>query len=421
MLVRVVRIVRVMLFASVLALAGCLASRAHLSTPTAAGLNTNNLVDIPAQVEAQNSFDLTDIYAAGEKLSRSKQPADNVPRKTILCLSGGGSFGAYSSGILCGWTECGDRPDFDVVTGVSTGALIAPFAFLGPRYDAQLKKLYTTSTSKDIYILRPVRGVFSEALADNGPLRQQMERCLTPEMMRDLAVEHSKGRRLYLGTTESQGRRFVVWDIGEIACRGRPEDRELIVLIMMGSSAIPGFFPPASIPVTVEGRPFVEKHVDGGVSFSLFMRPPYVAPEEVARGANKSTRGARLYVISAGKLYADPEVIRPWLLSVASANISTLTYAQTRGDLARLWTVCAMTGMKYHLASVPETAATPKSSTEFIPAEMQKLFDVGVQQICSGNAWRTTPPGIDPGEDPLIRASNELSIWRRSPPFQKTP
>lgn len=397
-------------------LAGCRGTHANRPpTPTEVGYNTNNLIDLRAQADAQTAFNPSDVNELALRAKEVHRPKVLPPKRTILCLSGGGSYGAYSAGILCGWSEQGDRPNFDVVTGVSTGGLIAPFAFLGPRYDPLLRRFYTTLSDDDIYRLRPVRGVFSEALADNSPLAGEIDRTLTVQMMQDIAIEHSKGRRLYLGTTELQGRRFVAWDIGEIACRGRPQDRELIKRIMLGSSAIPGFFPPSEIPVTINGAPFVEKHVDGGVSFSVFMRPPAIPPQLAAMPEGRSLYGSEVYAIVAGKLYADPEMVKPWVLSIAAQNVSTLTYASTRADLARLWTVCTLAGMDFKMTAIPETTPAPKSSAEFNPAEMTLLFNEGVRQMRCRTAWRSTPPGTGCGEDPLVRGSTDLTQWPRSP------
>ena len=215
-------------------------------------------------------------------------PPEQVARnRSVLCLSGGGSYGAFTAGVLCGWTASGDRPgcngrpNFNVVTGISTGALIAPFAFLGPKYDERFRSSTPRSRSATFSRLRPVRGLFAVALADNTPLAgTRRSRCFHPELIAEVAEEHRKGRRLYIGTTELEGGRFVCWDIGEIACRNGPGDRELIKRILLGSSAIPGFFPPSQITVTVDGKTYVEDHGDGGASMSIFFRPPYVPLEQ---------------------------------------------------------------------------------------------------------------------------------------------
>lgn len=391
-------------------------------TPTEAGLNTNDLVDPTSQFNAANVLNQTDLNTLVTQATKNNKAADPALKRSILCLSGGGSHGAYSAGILCGWSTRGDRPVFDVVTGVSTGGLIAPFAFLGPEYDDDLQRFYTTLSNRDIYRLKPVVGIVSESLANNAPLAREIERTLTCEMIRDIAKGHRQGRRLYLGTTESEGRRFIVWDIGEIAARGGPDAKELIKQIMLGSSAIPGFFPPSEIPVTVDGKTYIEKHVDGGVSYSIFMRPPMNLPDEVLRSEEKPLAGSDVYAVIAGKLYAEPEVTKPFVLRIAAKNISTLTYAQTRADLVRLWTVCAITGMNFHMTSIPESLVLNGSSKNFDPIEMQKMFAEGYDRVLKGDAWRTTPPGTEPGEDPLIRSSTNLAIFPRGEsvtPIQK--
>ena len=187
----------------------------HCPSPAARGINTRDVYDPPAQQEAEELASVERFekaaaqVGAGVKKELAKEAPPGRPPRNVLILSGGGSFGAYSAGVLVGWTQRGDRPCFDVVTGISTGALIAPFAFLGPKYDEQMQRFYTTSTARDIYRLRPLWAVFGESFADPAPLRKQIEDLLTPEAMQELADAHRAGRRLYIGTTEAEGKRFV--------------------------------------------------------------------------------------------------------------------------------------------------------------------------------------------------------------------
>ena len=380
-------------------------------TPAAVGLNTNNLIDPSAQIPADLATG-SDARAIAERDVGFAGSPTFSPRRSVLCLSAGGTYGAYTVGVLCGWTAHGDRPNFDVVTGVSTGAMIAPYAFLGSRYDGQIKDFFTRTRDKDIYRVHPFRLAFAESLADNTPLANKIDRMLTIEFMREIAVEHGKGRRLYVGTTEAEGRRFVAWDIGEIASRGTERDRQLIKSILLGSSAIPGFFPASKITVTVNGKPFVEKHVDGAVSQSLFFRPPYVAPE--LAGA-RSWNDVDVYAIVAGKLYADPGVTKPRAIKIATNDVSTIIYSQSRGDLQRLWALCAMNGMSFHLASMRPEFPAPKSSMEFDPRAMTSMFNEGVQEVLSGTAWRNTAPEGKPDETPLVRSGTNLIYLPRSP------
>ena len=259
-----------------------------------------------------------------------------------------------------------------------------------------------------------MRGLFTIALADNTPLAELVDRIITQQMIEEVAAEHRKGRRLFIGTTELESKRFVFWDIGEIACRGCPDDRELIKKILLGSSAIPGFFPPSKIPVTVDGKPFIEKHGDGGASASIFFRPPHV-PADQRTPENTDLAGVDLYMIVAGKLYADAEPLVKRSLSIAGSSVSAVIYSQTRGDLQRLYLIATLSGMNYHLAAIPPEFPAPTSSTEFSVGPMTAMFNEGYQLAATGNVWRKTPPGVKPSESPLQRQGTVLSFIRRGP------
>jgi predicted acylesterase/phospholipase RssA len=368
--------------------AGCLLRSRDHQTPTTAGIQTNDIIDPVAQPSTASQVPARTVSATKDGPS-------------VLCLSGGGAYGAYTVGVLYGWSCRGDRPCFDVVTGVSTGALIAPFAFLGSSYDPLLRDLYTTVESRDIYRLRPLTGVFSEAFASNRPLSRKIDEMITPEMMQAIAREHARGRRLYLGTTEMEGHRFVVWDIGAIASRGRAEDHDLIRRILLASSALPGIFPPVRIPVTVNGQPFEEMHVDGSVSQSVFYQP-----------SGKSSAGS-VYVIVAGKLYADAEESNPKALSIAIGNLQAFSYAHTRGDIYRIWCQCNQQH-SFQLAAIPGAFPAPRRITDFNPEQMTPLFQEGVRQMTQGTAWRNTPPGQGAGEETLIRSGTDLMVVPRT-------
>ncbi|HVK17064.1 MAG TPA: patatin-like phospholipase family protein [Fimbriiglobus sp.] len=409
---------------AVVMLAGCGKIRdpyRGTTSPVEAGLNTNDLIDPAAQIEADSLGNVQELYAAAERLKAGASPnhrptaADpSRPRRSVLCISGGGALGAYPAGVVCGWTAHGDRPgcngrpNFDVVTGISTGALIAPLVFLGPQYDEEVRKFYTTVEKRDIFRLRPVRGLFSIALADNAPLAGLVDEVLTEDKVQELAAEHRKGRRLYIGTTELEGRRFVFWDLGAIACRGCPDDREMIKKILLGSSAIPGFFPPARIPVTVDGKTYVEEHGDGGVSMGIFFRPPYIPPERWTP-EGKDLHDVDLYMLVAGKLYSDAAPIKERSLTLAGSSVSTIIYGQTRGDLQRMYLISILSGMSYNLAAIPPEFPAPMSSTEFSRGPMTAMFDEGYRQAAAGTAWRKSPPGVEPGESMLGRAGTVLT------------
>lgn len=390
-------------------------------TPAASGLNTRDLFDHPAQADSEELLGIERFTQTtkerGERIREElrKNAPLGRPDRNVLCLSGGGSFGAYSAGVVCGWTERGDRPCFDVVTGISTGSLVAPFAFLGPKYDAQLKEFYTTINNDDIFKKQLVRGVLGgESFADTAPLRKKISEVFSPEMMADITAAHQAGRRLFVGTTEEEGGRFVLWNIGEIASRNGPGDRDLIVDVLVGSAAIPGVFPPSKIDVYVDGKCHTERHQDGGVSQGVFFHPPYVPPEQ-RNPQTLNLVGTNVYVIVAGKLYADPMVVKGSALAGAGQAVSTVLSAQLRGDLLRMWTFCTVNGMTFNMTAIPAEYPDIGSAAEFEPKVMGGLFAEGRRQICSGTAWRTNPPATGVGELPLVRSGRCLTFEAKGP------
>jgi predicted acylesterase/phospholipase RssA len=411
--------------AALVLLAGCRGGGLRESfwrplSPVDAGYHTNNLLDLHSQADADALGSINDQTRAAERIRRKPTLEQLAKRRSVLCLSGGGSYGAFTAGVLCGWTARGDRPgvngrpNFSVVTGISTGALIAPYAFLGSKYDEEIRRFYTTIDDRDIYRWRPIRGLFSEAIADNTPLANLIDQSLSPQIIQEVGDEHRKGRRLYIGTTELESGRFVCWDVGEIAARSGPGDRELIIQILLGSSAIPAFFPPARIPVTVDGRVLVENHGDGGASMPVFFRPPFVSPDERSNGSADLT-GVDLYVLVAGKLYADARPIRERSLRIGARSISTLAYAQTRAELQRLYLLSVLHGMNYHLAAIRPEYPAPGGSAEFDRAAMNAMFKEGYGLAAFGEVWRRHPPGAGVGESMLQRSGTNLNLVPRAP------
>jgi hypothetical protein len=386
-------------------------------SPLKAGLNPVELLDPQAEADAEHQLDMKDLFTIAEQIRNERMPPTPGPKKNILVISGGGAYGAYCAGVLAGWTDSGTRPEFDVVTGISTGALIAPLAFLGSQRDAELRELYTNMNTRDVFrIKKTIRSLFSESLADATPLAKQIERSVTPDLLRAIAVEHARGRRLYVGTTELESRRPVIWDLGEIATRGTMEDLTLFRRVILASASIPGFFAPVRIPVTVNGVPFEERHIDGGVSNSLFFRPPYLPKHMMGDPANTSLNGSTVHILVAGKLYADPSIVSPRALSIAGNSVSTLIYSQTRGDLLKLYTACILTGMNYRLSAIPAEFDAPESSTDFSPEVTRKMFDEGYRQAVGSTAWRMTPPGLERGEGALYRSGVNLTQFPNTEP-----
>jgi hypothetical protein len=215
--------------------------------------------------------DLTTSVKQAQRYSPTRH-LDASGHFNILTLSGGGANGAFGAGILCGWSAAGTRPTFKMVTGISTGALIAPFAFLGADYDRILKQVYTSVETEDIVNLRFFkyigRGV--DSLADSSPLQGLLEKYVTEDVIRSVALAHQTGRRLYIGTTDLDASRLVIWNMGVIAASDTPEAFDLFRKILLASASIPILFPPVYIPVEVGGEIYEEMHADGGVATQVF-------------------------------------------------------------------------------------------------------------------------------------------------------
>ena len=369
------------------------------------------VLDLDSPADSLNPLSAEELRSAAEQIRLARKPAQ-TPERTynVLVLSGGGIFGAYSAGVMVGWTESGDRPNFDVITGISTGGLIAAVSFLGPEYDWLLRELYTTVRNKDIFTIRPpLRALSSDSIADTTPMAERLRRIVTPEMLQRVAAEHAKGRRLYIGTTNLPNRRLVVWDMGAIATRGTLESEALFEDLLLASSAVPGFFPPVRIAVDVDGTPYEELHVDGGVSRSMFFRPPYIPPSQREGFGPTSLYGSNLYVLVAGKVYSDSDGVRPKPLAIASGAINSLLYSQARGDIDRLYHYSTLTGMNFHLSAIPPDFRMPNQSLKFDPEEMTRLFEEGRNSARERRVWRDTPPVLDRSEELRARTGTRLT------------
>jgi hypothetical protein len=351
------------------------------------------------------------IRSFADKARAANDPAALPAKKArALALSGGGMYGAYSVGVLSGWTAAGDRPQFDVVTGVSTGALIATYAFLGSEYDRPMVEHYTTISNKDIYRKRGVgAAILSDGAASPAPLKKLIAAQVDDAMIAAVAKAHQCGRRLYVGTTNIDTRRLVIWDMGAIAASGRPDAKELYRTVLLASASVPGFFPPVPIEVEVNGEKFTEMHVDGGATTGVFLRASTLPlDQEALKAGRQPLAGSEVYVIVAGKLYADPACTDRRGLKIAAGALESLLYSQTRSELFRIYTLCLLGGMKYNLASIPEDFKTGADAMGFDPAEMKRLYDTGYAAASGGRAWRDTPPGGEPHEQTQPRSGNQF-------------
>jgi len=311
-------------------------------------------------------------------------------RISYLVLSGGGSGGAFGAGILTGWTSAGTRPAFDVVSGVSTGALIAPFAFLGSSYDPALTELYTSGIAETLFRPRPMIALMGSALSDPIPLRRLVERYATNDMLRKIAAEHSKGRRFFVVTTNLDAQRTVIWDMGAIAASGHRQALALFRDVLVASASIPAVFPPVMIDVTVNGKRFQEMHSDGGATTQLFTAPESLLASTHINPPVKA-KSVDLYIILNSMLDPEFETVRPTTLAIAGRAYSTLVKTHARATVNATYTLTQRTGVNFNLTYLDEVVPY-KISDPFNTEYMRRLFVIGHEKALSKNAWRKIPP-----------------------------
>ncbi len=340
------------------------------------------------------SVEALDMINRQRAIRKEQGLSEELPPAHLLAVSGGGDDGAFGAGLLIGWTKKGDRPEFDIVTGVSTGALIAPFAFLGPKYDDQLRSVYTKISTKDILKMRGLMAaVNNDAMADNKPLWGLVGRYMNAKMLEDIAAEYKKGRLLLVGTTDLDARQGVIWNMTKIAASRDPKALNLFRKIMVASAAIPGAFPPMMIDVEANGRKYQEMHVDGGATAQVFVYPPGINVRELQKTAGTTGRKRFLYIIRNSRIDADWAQVERRTLKVMGRAVSSLIQAQGRGDLYSIYVLTQRDGIDYNLAYIPKDFNAPHPD-EFDRAYMNTLFDRGYAMAEKGYDWQKNPPGL---------------------------
>ena len=319
-------------------------------------------------------FDNVRFYADDVDAFRQAMPTVRGP---WLALSAGGEDGAYGAGVVSGWTHSGHRPQFTLVTGASTGALIGAFAFLGSEYDDQLREAYTTITAADIFELTPTQ----ESLVDAWPLKRLVERSVTDRMVQDLAAAHEQGRRLFVLTTNLDAGRPVVWDLGAIAARGGDKALQLVRQVLLASSSIPGVFQPVLISVKANGHTFQELHSDGSLA-----SPFYVMPEALLGRPASDLPATDLYVLINGKLRTDFEVAQRQVLSILGRSFSVALKAGERLQIATMERWARASGLPVHVAAIDQDLKV-ESRGSFDPDYMGALFAAGEREGAAGQAF----------------------------------
>lgn len=312
----------------------------------------------------------------------------------ILALSGGAAGGAYGAGVLTGLSKAGRRPDFAIVTGVSTGALIAPLAFLGSAWDERLTDAYVGGHAAELLSLRRLNSALGPSIFKGESLDRLVETFVDTEMVEAVAAEHLKGRRLLIATTNLDSQRAVVWDLGEIATRGGEDALKLFRTLLVASSSVPGIFPPKLIDVEVDGRPHQEMHVDGGVAAPLFLMPDALLHW---RNLGPRFRRGRVHVIVNTVLDPAPQSTPPGVASIMSRSFDTMLRFSYRQALSLAAGFCTRHNLPLSVASIPGSFEG-FNLLKFETGLMKRIYDAGVEQAMVGTAWTS--------------AVEEQSLWR---------
>ncbi len=305
----------------------------------------------------------------------------------ILALSGGGQYGAFGAGVLAGWTDSGTRPRFDMVTGVSTGALIAPFAFLGPDYDDRLKRFYTQTSTKDILSIN-IASLFGGrgAVASTAPLAAAIERELDDDLIRAIGREARSGRSLLIGTTNIDAERPVIWDIGAMAQVDTPEARAMIRRVLLASAAIPIAFEPVRIPVTDGTLLREELHVDGGLTRQIFVYPGNLDMRRLLRIMGASGKQNEIWLLQNQRIKRRFEAQSVGLAKMGKRTYDLLLQSQSIGDEDFILSLAARDGFHVHTLAIPKTFDQEPEEV-FDPDFMGALFDLGFEIGKSGTRW----------------------------------
>jgi Patatin-like phospholipase len=321
------------------------------------------------------------FWADSEADFKNALPAEPGP---WLALSSGGEDGAFGAGLLVGLSAAGKRPDFAVVTGVSSGALMAPFAFAGSRYDEALKKAYTTVTAADIF---EAGGSTGESFVNSWPLRDFIAKEMTPELMADVAAAYRAGRRLFIVTTNLDAERNVLWNMGAIAAHGGDDARKLFIQVLLASASVPGGFPPVLIDVEADGKRFAEMHVDGGLGGQFFVTPHSL----ISTTSDYRLPATALYVVVNTGLERDFKVVDRFAPSILTQAVGAAVKVDTRLMLTLSYAFAKRSDVPFNVASIPPSFVAP-SQGSFDPKYMGALFQVGYEQGKSENAFSSEPP-----------------------------
>jgi predicted acylesterase/phospholipase RssA len=379
--------------ATQLLLVGCGLSDRYRAVPSALAANLTFAHVENARFAGE---DMTAMRMEFERaFTRRRSQVGLAASATFLALSAGQEDGAFSAGLLVGWSKLGGRPEFQIVTGTSTGALAAPFAFLGPDFDWALEAMYTRTDPDDIVDPRSVMAVVNnDAIMDSAPLARTIARYLTQRVLQRIAEEYRKGRLLLISTTNLDSGKLVIWNIGAIAASENPNRLELVHKIILASAAVPGLFPPVMVDAALKDGHYQEMHVDGGTVSQMFLYPPSLDMAAIIKLSAKKVRPVA-YIVRNGRISPEPEEVERGTLQIAGRAVTTMIASNAVGELYRIYTTTQRDHIDFKLALI-ESDFTEPYKRQFDRNYMSKLFAYGRAKGVAGYTWQTTPPGFAP-------------------------
>lgn len=360
----------------------------------------SNIRFVPSTDDGISAF-LNELKIVAPKHAQNNNPP------TYLSLSGGGDNGAFGAGLLSGWTKEGSRPVFDQVVGISTGSLIAPFAYLGSDYDYKIKEVFTTITPDDIYkVRRLISMLFGMSIGDNTPLFNLIRKTVDSDMLEKIAQAYeNEGRLLLLGTTNIDSGQLVLWNMGKIASLRTPESALLFHRVMLASAAVPGFFPPELFESSLDGIDYHELHVDGGLSVQIYLYPAAAGKKAIETGILKP-RARQAFIIRNAKISVEQGTTEVNSLSVLDKSYKKIIQSQGVGNLYQIYQIALRDKVSFNLAFIGDDFKQPHPA-EFDRKYMQALFEYGYNKAVNGYPWAKSPPGYDQSTKEDIKALSQ--------------
>lgn len=308
-------------------------------------------------------------------------------RVNILVLSGGGGAGAFGAGVLAGWSQLGTVPRFQIVTGVSVGALIAPFAFLGPQWDHKLALAFEGKSAPPLLERRAfgwLAVLFGWSAFRGAPLRALVDRNVTPALLRAVAAQAARGRLLLVATTDLDSGGIVVWNMGAIASRGGEDALRLFRRVLIASASIPGIFPPVLIPVQASNETFDEMHVDGSASSSFLFAPGIVS---ILPHAIRPLQGGNVYLVVNGHLRMRGRTTRNRTTVILLRSVDTELASDSRARVRLVYSFALRQRMRLRVTEIPSSYRLGGFTTALKPARMRALFEYGERCARAHRVW----------------------------------